>query len=193
MTRRPPLVATGALLLLLGAGPTWADTVRYRLAPAQGILSFKATSRLMDADGRFHRFQGEVQVDPNALDQATVSLTVEAASVDTGIRMRDNHLRSEDFFHVLRFPHITFTSRRVAPADGKVLVTGDLTLHGVSREVTVPVELEVTRESLRVRGEFTIRMSDYGMTYHSFFNPLRDEVRILFDVRGVPPAPGSTS
>ena len=191
--RRLLPLAIGALSLFVLAHSGWAETVLYRLGPDQGTLSFRATSRLMDADGQFHRFRGEVRVDPNALEQAVVSLTIEAASVDTGIRMRDNHLRSEDFFHVSRFPHITFTSRRVAPADGKVLITGDLTLHGVSREVTVPVELEVTRESLRARGEFTIRMSDYGMTYRSFFNPLRDEVRILFDFRGVPAPSGSAS
>ncbi|OGK96094.1 MAG: hypothetical protein A3J45_08660, partial [Candidatus Rokubacteria bacterium RIFCSPHIGHO2_02_FULL_69_13] len=166
---------------------------RYPLGPSHGNVFFKATSRLVDADGTFHRFAGEVRVDPGALEQAVVSLAIEAASVDTGIQRRDDHLRSEDFFHVTRFPQITFASRRVAPADGKVLVTGDLTLHGVSREVTVPVELELSAGTLRARGEFAIRMSDYGMTYRSWFNPLRDEVRILFDLRGVPAPSGSPS
>jgi len=193
MKRLPLLLAAGLVLLLLGASPTWADTVRYPLGPSHGNVSFKATSRLVDADGRFHRFQGEVRVDPKALEQAVVSLTIDAASVDTGILRRDDHLRSEDFFHVTRFPQITFTSRRVALADSKVLVTGDLTLHGVSREVTVPVELELSAGALRARGEFTIRMSEYDMTYRSWFNPLRDEVRILFDLRGVPAPSGSPS
>ncbi|OGL04982.1 MAG: hypothetical protein A3I03_12495 [Candidatus Rokubacteria bacterium RIFCSPLOWO2_02_FULL_68_19] len=193
MKRLSPLLAAGLALLLLGASPTWADTVRYPLGPSHGNVFFKATSRLVDADGTFHRFAGEVRVDPGALEQAVVSLAIEAASVDTGIQRRDDHLRSEDFFHVTRFPQITFASRRVAPADGKVLVTGDLTLHGVSREVTVPVELELSAGALRARGEFTIRMSDYGMTYRSWFNPLRDEVRILFDLRGVPAPSGSPS
>ena len=193
MKRLSPLLAAGLALLLLGASPTWADTVRYPLGPSHGNVFFKATSRLVDADGTFHRFAGEVRVDPGALEQAVVSLAIEAASVDTGIQRRDDHLRSEDFFHVARSPQITFASRRVAPADGKVLVTGDLTLHGVSREVTVPVELELSAGALRARGEFTIRMSDYGMTYRSWFNPLRDEVRILFDLRGVPAPSGSPS
>ena len=193
MKRLPLLLAAGLVLLLLGASPTRADTVRYPLGPSHGNVSFKATSRLVDADGRFHRFGGEVRMDPKALEQAVVSLTIAAASVDTGILRRDDHLRSEDFFHVTRFPQITFASRRVAPADGKVLVTGDLTLHGVSREVTVPVELEFSAGALRARGEFAIRMSDYGMTYRSWFNPLRDEVRILFDLRGVPAPSGSPS
>ena len=191
--RRFPLLLAGLALLLLGADPAWTDTVRYRLGPPHGSISFKATSRLVDADGRFHRFGGEVRVDPKALERAVVSLAIDAASVDTGILRRDDHLRSEDFFHVARFPQITFTSRRVAPADGKILVTGDLTLHGVNREVAVPVELEFSGGALRARGEFLIRMSDYGMTYRSWFNPLRDEVRILFDLRGVPAPPGSPS
>ena len=193
MRRLRPLLAAGALLLLLQAGPAWADGIRYLLGPSHGTISFKATSRLVDADGRFHRFVGEVRVDPSALEQALVSLAIDAASVDTGNRRRDDHLRSEDFFHMARFPQIAFTSRRVAPADGKILVTGDLTLHGVSRKVTVPVELEVSPEALRARGEFTIRMSDYGITYRSWFNPVGDEVRILFDLRGVPAPSGSPS
>lgn len=187
------LLAAGALVLFTSAHPGWAETVLYRLGPAQGNVSFRATSRLMDADGLFHRFQGEVRVDPNAVDQAVVSLTIDAASVDTGIRRRDNHLRSEDFFHVERFPQIAFTSQKAAPADGKVLVTGTLAFHGVSREVSVPVDLEFTGGALRARGEFTIRMSDYGINYRSFFNPIRDEVRILFDLRGVPAASASPS
>jgi polyisoprenoid-binding protein YceI len=191
--KRFPLLLAAGLLLLLEAGFTWADPVRYRLGPSHGHIVFKATSRLVDADGRFHRFGGEVRVDPKALEQTVVSLAIDAASVDTGIRRRDDHLRSEDFFDVTRFPQITFTSRRVAPAEGKVLVTGDLALHGMSREVVVPVELELSAGALRARGELWIRMSEYGMTYRSWFNPLRDEVRILFDLRGVPAPPGSPS
>ena len=193
MKRLPLLLAAGLALLLLGASPTWADTVRYPLGPSHGHISFKASSRLVDADGRFHRFGGEVRMDPKALEQAMVSLAIDAASVDTDILRRDDHLRSEDFFHVTRFPQITFTSRRVALANGKVLITGDLTLRGVSREVTVPVDLELSAGVLRARGEFTIRMSEYGMTYRSWFNPLRDEVRIFFDLGGVPAPSGSPS
>lgn len=63
----------------------------------------------------------------------------------------------------------------------------------MSREVTVPVELERSAVALRARGKVTIRMSDYGMTYRSWFNPLRDEVRILFDFRGIPAPSGSPS
>ena len=99
MKRFPLLLAAGLVLLLLEAGLTWADTVRFRLGPPHGHIVFKATSRLVDADGRFHRFGGDVRVDPKALEQA-----------------------GEDFFHVARYPQITFTSRRVAPADGKILV-----------------------------------------------------------------------
>ena len=94
MKRLPLLLAAGLVLLLLGASPTWADTVRYPLGPSHGNISFKATSRLVDADGRFHRFGGEVRMDPKALEQAVVSLAIDAASVDTGILRRDDHLRS---------------------------------------------------------------------------------------------------
>lgn len=179
------LLVAGLLALVSAVDVARAEPVRYRLAPEHGMLAFKATSRLMDADGRFHRFEGEVRADPKALDQARVSLVIEARSVDTGITRRDSHLRSADFFDVERFPRILFASQRVAPVEGKVLVTGRLTLHGVSREVTVPVEIGFEEKSLRARGEFTIRMSEYGINYRSFFNPIRDEIRVIFDLRGL--------
>lgn len=106
--------------------------------------------------------------------------------MDTGILRRDAHLRSEDFFDVAKFPDITFVSRRASPVGDQVLVTGDLSFHGVMREVTVPVKVRLDGEVLRARGELTIKMSEYGIHYRSFFNPVRDEVQILFDLRGLP-------
>src|SRR5262252_10020672 len=69
----------------------WADGIRYRIQPEASEVTFRATSRLMNADGRFHRVSGEVTVDPQNLATARISLSIEAASIDTGIGLRDNH------------------------------------------------------------------------------------------------------
>jgi polyisoprenoid-binding protein YceI len=100
------------VLLVLPAAKAAAEPLRFRVLPEASELGFHATSRFANADGRFARFGGEALVDPADLTTARVSMTVEAASIDTGIRRRDNHLRSEDFLYVDRFPTISFVSTR---------------------------------------------------------------------------------
>jgi polyisoprenoid-binding protein YceI len=176
--------AAGLLAIALWApAPAGAEPVRYRILPEASKLGFYATSRLANADGRFQRFGGEVVVDPADLTTARIAVKVDAASIDTGIGKRDNHLRSEDFLHVERFPAITFESVRVEGAGRRVLLVGRLTLHGVTKEVTVPVEVSVAAGRVEARGQFDIKRTDYGIRYESFMNPIGDRVRIEFAFR----------
>jgi len=176
-----------AVLLALASppwsAPAWADAVRFRVQPEASEVTFKATSRLMNADGRFHRVAGEIVVDPKDLSTAKVTLAIEAASIDTGIGRRDNHLRSEDFFDVRQFSSITFESLRVEGAGRRATVFGRLTLHGVTRELAVPVEVDLTDLALVATGEFVINRRDYGIAYQSSVNPIGNEVRVAFTLR----------
>ncbi len=126
---------------------------------------------------------GEIVVDPRDLATAKVALTVEAASIDTGIAMRDNHLRSEDFFDVKQFPTLTFESERVEATGRRATIFGRLTVHGVARDVAVPVDVELTDIALVASGEFVINRRDYGIVYQSFLNPIGNEVRVAFTFR----------
>ncbi len=176
-----------ALLLALASppwsAPAWADALRFRVQPEASEVTFKATSRLMNADGRFHRVAGEIVVDPKDLSTARVTLSIEAASIDTGIGRRDNHLRSEDFFDVRQFSSITFESLRVEGAGRRATVFGRLTLHGVTRELAVPVEVDLTDLAMVATGEFVINRRDYGIAYQSSVNPIGNEVRVAFTLR----------
>src|SRR5712691_148616 len=98
--------------MLAGVGVASAEPRQFRIQPEASEITFHATSWLMNADGHFARFSGEVLADPAALTSARITLTVESASLDTGIEMRDRHLRSADFFDVKRFPAIAFQSMR---------------------------------------------------------------------------------
>ena len=180
------------LLLLALVGAAWSATaranpVRYPLQPEASEVTFKATSRFMDADGRFHRLGGEIVVDPKDLSTAKVTLSIEVASIDTGIGLRDNHLRSEDFFDVKRFPTITFESIRVEATGRRANVHGRLTLHGVTREVAVPVDVALTDLAIVASGEFVVNRGDYGLTYQSFLNPIGNLVRVAFTFRAHAP------
>ena len=175
---------SAALLLVLAlAGSVRAEIIRFRIEPEASEVTFRASSRLMNAEGRFHRLSGDVAVDPQDLASAKVTVSIEAASIDTGIDMRDSHLRSEDFFDVRRFPTIAFDSRRVEGSGRRVNIIGQLTMHGVTREITVPVEVSMTDVALVASGELVINRRDYGIVYQSFWNPIGDDVRVSFTFR----------
>src|SRR6266852_8887059 len=155
-----------ALAVTGWSGMARADAVRFRIQPEASDVSFKATSRMMNADGRFQGVAGEIVVDPKDLTTAKITLSIEAASIETGIAMRDNHLRSEDFLDVKQFPKLTFESVRVEASGRRATVFGRLTLHGVAREIAVPVDVDLTGVALVATGEFVINRRDYGIIYH---------------------------
>jgi len=177
--------AAGALALALLVHPlaAAAEPLRFRIQPEASAISFRATSRLMTADGRFSRFSGDVMVDPAAPAGARITLAIDAASIDTGIEMRDNHLRSSDFFDVERFPTVAFQSVRVESAGRRATVVGRLTVHGVTREIAVPIDVQITSTALVASGELIVNRGEYGINYNSFLNPIGNEVRVTFTFR----------
>jgi polyisoprenoid-binding protein YceI len=182
----PGWIGVALLLILtwsLCETAAWADGIRYRIQPEATEVSFRATSRLMNAEGRFNRVSGEVTVDPQDFSAARITLSIEAGSIDTGIGMRDSHLRSEDFFDVKKYPAITFESQRVEGSGRRANVYGQLTIHGVTREIAVPVEVALSDIALTAKGEFVVNRRDYGMNYDSFINPVGNDVRVQFTFR----------
>jgi polyisoprenoid-binding protein YceI len=178
------MLALALLLVAAAAAPGAADIVRFRIDPSESALTFKATSRVVNADGRFHRFSGDVRVDPRDPATARISLAIEAASIDTANVKRDNHLRSPDFFWAERHPVIVFESRSAALAGSLVNVAGRLTIRGVTHDITVPTTVELTPDRLVARGEFDLKRTDYEMNYQSMLNPVGDVVHVQFVFRG---------
>jgi polyisoprenoid-binding protein YceI len=169
--------------VLLAAGAASAEVTRFRIQPEASEVGFKATSRLMDAEGKFSRFTGEVTLDPKEPATARITLTIETASIDTGIGLRDKHLRSSDFLDVTRFPTITFESQRVEMSGRRATVTGQLTLHGVTREIVVPVDVQLSDSALVASGELRLNRRDYGINYSSSLNPIGNIVHVTFTFR----------
>ena len=181
-TRRLWLAAL-VLATLTGIAPAKAEPLRFRIQPEASEITFRATSRLMNAEGHFGRFSGDVVADPDGPAGARINLTIDAASLDTGIEMRDKHLRSADFFDIERFPTIAFQSVRMESAGRRAAVMGRLTLHGVTREIAVPVDVQITETALVASGEFIVNRGEYAMNYNSFLNPIGNEVRVAFTFR----------
>lgn len=184
-TRLPRSFALLITLGILGAGAVaHAEVVRFRIQPDASELTFKATSWLVNANGRFHRFTGEIVADPKDLTSARVMVSVDAASIDTKIARRDNHLRSPDFLDVEKHPTISFEAIKVER--GARSITGKLTMRGVTREVTVPLQVELNDGVLTARGQFVINRFDYDVSYQSRINPVGENVNVAFVFRARP-------
>jgi polyisoprenoid-binding protein YceI len=123
--------------------------------------------------GTFARWSGRVQVPDGDFSQATVSVTIDASSINTGVDQRDAHLKSPDFFDVAQYPELRFVGRRVEPrSEAEIDVIGDLTIKGTTREVVLRVEQHGQAKDPwgNVRAAFTAKTSidrkDFGLTWN---------------------------
>ncbi len=129
------------LLVVAGLSPIAQANDTFKIDPARSTIAFKVRHMLGTAKGNFSKFSGTIVADRERPEQSSVTVTIDAASIDTGIVKRDEHLRGE-LFNVAKFPEITFKSRRVKQTGtnaGEII--GDFTMHGVTRAITLNVQL----------------------------------------------------
>jgi len=141
--------------------------------------------------GRFNDFNGEFTYDAENPENSAVSVTVDTTSLDSNHAERDKHLRSDDFLDVARFPEATFTSKRVELDDGgKADIIGDLTLHGVTKEVALDVERVGFGPDpwggyrMGFEAGTRFRLDDFGISYERIGEASR-EVEMIISVEGV--------
>src|SRR5947199_2429672 len=129
------LVGFVALVALLGAVPARADD--FTVDAMHSSVTFKISHLgLSWVHGRFDAFSGGFTLDADYSGKNSFAMTIKTESVDTNNQKRDDHLRSPDFFNAKQFPAITFKSTAVKPVQNGYQVTGDFTLHGVTKPVT---------------------------------------------------------
>ena len=181
--------------LLLSAGTALAAATTWQIDPAHAFVEFKVRHLMVSSvKGVFTKVEGAVVADEADLSTATLKVTIDTASVDTNIAKRDEHLRSPDFFDVAKFPTMTFVSKKVelnGSKGGKVI--GDLTIRGVTREVTLDVA-EFTpaikdpwgNQRRGATATATINRKDFGLTWNAALEAggvaVGDEVKISIDV-----------
>lgn len=118
--------------------------------------------------GGFEKFTGKVDVDTNTKSLKSVSVDIETASVWTEIPNLTNHLKSADFFDVREHPQAAFQSTSIKADDataGSVTITGNLTLHGATKEISFPAKFSITDEGLTLTSKFSIDRTEFGMTF----------------------------
>ncbi len=180
---------------LLTASSLFADT--FNVDKVHSESTFQVRHMMSKVSGKFDDFSGKINADRAKPSASSVEFTIKAASINTGNADRDKDLRSANFFDVEKFPEITFKSSTIVPTKKKDVydVTGELTMHGVTKHVTLPVEFngfgkdpwggERAGFSLTT----TINRKDYGINWNKALDNggvlLGEEVTININIEAV--------
>ena len=140
----------------------------YTIDPVHSTLGFSVRHMMVSETlGSFGQFEGDIVVEPSDISASKTQVTIQAASIDTRQDKRDAHLRGADFFDVEKFPTITFVSKAITKSGEGYIITGDLTMKGVTKEVAIPVTITGPVGSvIGLAGSFTLNRQDYGITYN---------------------------
>jgi polyisoprenoid-binding protein YceI len=188
------LLGLAAVVILAIPSAVRADN--WQIDPPHSSAQFSVRHMgISTVRGAFTKVSGSVQYDPSDLSKTSVDVTIDAASVDTRVEMRDNHVRSPDFLDAAKYPSLTFKSKRVESAGpGKLEVTGDLTIHGVTKTVVLDVEgpsdpIKDPRGNLHMGASATTKINrqDFGVSGIPVM--VGNDVSITIDVELVKPAP----
>lgn len=180
--------------LMILALPAVAQMADWKIDSAHSAANFSVRHMMVSTvRGTFGKLTGTVQFDPKDLTKTVVEATIDVTTVNTNEPKRDAHLKSPDFFDVEKFPTMTFKSKSVKPVSpGKLKMTGDLTIHGTTREVTWDVEgpspeLNAGR-TIKSGASATTKISrkDFGIVWNRAIEAggvaVGDEVSITVDV-----------
>lgn len=178
------------LLLVLA---TYAFGAEFNIDSAHSGAQFAVRHMMVSkVRGSFSKITGKVSYDPKNLAATSIDATIDVTTVNTQDAKRDAHLKSPDFFNVEQFPSMTFKSKKVTAASGgQVQVVGDLTLHGVTKEVALavtPSDAVKTPQGVRMGATATTKINrqDFGVTWSRKMDGggvvVSDEVDITIDI-----------
>lgn len=179
-------------LPLVSTLPAKAAASEWDVDPAHSAVQFSVRHLgISNVQGDFTKVTGTAMIDEDDISKSSITATVDVSSVDTRVTRRDDDLKSPNFFDVAKFPTMTFQSTKIwKTGDGKVKMTGDITLHGVTKEVTFdvdgptpPVNQMGTRRGAEATG--TINRKDFGMTADPMV--VGDDIKVTIDVELLKP------
>ena len=169
--------------------------------PETTKLEFVGSKVTGSHDGGFKELTGTFHLVPDRLEESRLHAEIDMNSTWSDSQKLTGHLKNEDFFDVEKYPTSEFVSTKIAAnedGEGTHTITGNLTLHGVTKSITFPATLEVTDDAASLNSEFAINRKDFGIAYAgSPDNLIRDEVLIKLSIRAPrqasDPAPGGES
>ncbi len=184
-----------AALAVSLSSASFGQSATYQIDPAHSNAQFVVRHLgISNVQGQFTKVSGTVQLDEGDVTKSTVSATIEVNSLDTRVAGRDKDLLSEKFFDVSKFANMTFQSKKIVRFDGgKLKLTGDLTIHGVTREITFDVDGPTAdikdpwgNNRRGVSATAKINRQDFGLTWNSSLPSgelvIGDSVAIALDI-----------
>jgi polyisoprenoid-binding protein YceI len=167
--KRKTILSAALAVLWLTSNAQAADT--YKIDPVHSSVTFSVRHMVINkVKGKFNEFSGTIVVDNDKIKEAAG--TIQTKSIDTGVTQRDQDLRSPNFFDVEKYPTITFQSKRVEKKGDSTLLIGDFAMHGVTKELSLPVQLNGPIKDawgnmrIGLEGKTKLNRKDYGMTYN---------------------------
>lgn len=189
MTRRLLAAVAGLCIASAATAATWT------IDPAHTNAQFSVRHMMLsNVTGEFGKVSGTIQGDQTAPASAVIEATIDASTINTREAKRDDHLKSADFLDVAKYPTMTFKSRKIEPAGpGSFKVTGDLTLHGVAKEVvldvsdvTPPIKDPMGKTRAGAHATTKINRKDFGINWSKALDGggvmVGDDVAITIDV-----------
>lgn len=175
--------------------PAIAAASTWTIDPEHSYVGFKVRHLMVsNVKGNFTTFTGAVELDDKDVAKSKVAVNIDTNSIDTNVQKRDEHLRSADFLDVVKYPAMTFTSKKIIQnGKDRLAITGDLTLRGVTREVVLDAEA-LSPESKDPWGNIrrgttattTINRKDFGLTWNAALETggvvVGDEVAIILEI-----------
>ncbi|MBL8023189.1 MAG: YceI family protein [Elusimicrobia bacterium] len=160
-------------LMALALAGTLAASDTYTVDPSHTTVGFSVRHLgISNVKGVFPKVSGTLKLDSKNIGKSSVEIVIAAASVNTNDTKRDDHLRNEDFFDVARFPTVTFKSQNVTKTETGFAVTGNLTMKGVSKPVTIPFTMSEPKDHpmapltvVGVEGTLLVNRRDFNISY----------------------------
>ncbi len=188
------IIASIATIFALSL-PAFAFASTWTIDPDHSNVGFKVRHLMVsNVKGSFDKHSGTVEINDKDITKSKVNVIIDTASINTNVQKRDEHLRSADFFDVAKYPTMTFVSKKVAKAGkDKLKVTGDLTLHGVTKQVVLDV-VGPTKESKDPWGAIRkgatattkINRKDFGLVWNAALETggvaVGDEITITLEI-----------
>jgi polyisoprenoid-binding protein YceI len=196
MIRQSRTYLAAALLAAAPALAAAADT--YGVDKAHSEVLFSVKHLVSKVSGQFQDFSGTIVIDRAKPEASSAELTIKATSINTKEARRDDHLRTPDFFDVATFPEITFKSTKVTPKGKDAFeVTGDLTMHGVTKPVTLAVSFlgdikdQMGNDKAGFEATTTINRQDFGIKWNKVLDQggyvLGDDVKVTINLEAAKP------
>lgn len=181
-----PRAVTNEAAPLAATSPV-AQGQKYLITSENSKIEFIGSKVTGSHHGSFKKFSGEIDFNGQP-ENSRVSITIEANSVETDTPDLTKHLQTPDFFDVAKFPQAKFVATEIKPGGekGTHTVTGNLTLHGVTKSITFPATIAVAPDAITVDSTFSINRKDFGINFAGAAdNLIRDEVVLTLKIRAV--------